>query len=52
MISLIVGTGLLCAAMLAMGFGVLIPVSSAVSDVCNLLAVGSGIFFVGLLDGE
>jgi hypothetical protein len=52
MISLIVGTGLLCAAMLAVGFGVLIPVSSAVSDLCNLLAVGSGIFFVGLLDGE
>ena len=52
MISLIVGTGLLCAAMLAIGFGVLIPVSSAVSDLCNLLAVGSGICFVGLLDGE
>ena len=52
MLSLTVGVGLLCAAMLAMGLGVLIPVSGAISDLCNLLAVGSGIFFVGLLDGE
>jgi hypothetical protein len=51
MTSLIVGSGLICATMLAIGFGVVIPVSSAVSDLCDLLAVGSGMFFVGLLDG-
>ncbi len=51
MTSLIAGSGLICATMLAIGFGFVIPVSSAASDLCDLLAVGSGIFFVGLLDG-
>jgi hypothetical protein len=37
--------------MIAIGFGFVIPVSSAVSGLCDLLAIGSGIFFVGLLDG-
>ena len=48
---LIAGSGLVCATMLAIGFGFVLPVSSAASDLCDLLAVGSGIFFVGLLDG-
>jgi hypothetical protein len=52
MISPIVGSGLMCATMLAIGFGFVIPVSSGVSNVCDLLAVGSGMFFVGLLSGE
>ena len=52
MISPIVGSGLVCATMLAIGFGFVIPVSSAVGDLCDLLAVGSGMFFVGLLSGE
>jgi hypothetical protein len=38
--------------MLAIGFGFVIPVSGAVSNLCDLLAVGSGMFFVGLLSGE
>jgi hypothetical protein len=38
--------------MLAIGFDFVIPVSSAVSNLCDLLAVGSGMFFVGLLSGE
>jgi hypothetical protein len=38
--------------MLAIGFGFVIPVSSAVSNLCGLLAVGSGMFLVGLLSGE
>ena len=45
------GSGLICVTMLAIGFGAFIPVSSAGSDLCNLLAVGSGVYFVGLLDG-
>lgn len=45
------GSGLTCVTMLAIGFGFVVPVSSAVSDLCNLLAVGSGVYFVGLLDG-
>jgi len=50
MIWLIVGTA--CATLFALGFGFVIPVSAAVGDLCDLLAIGSGIFFVGLLDGE
>ena len=38
------GSGLL-------GFGFVVPVSSAVSALCDLLAVGSGVYCVGLLDG-
>ena len=45
------GSGLICVAMLAIGFGFVVPVSSAVSALCDLLAVGSGVYFVGLLDG-
>ena len=52
MISQIVGSGLICATSLAVGFGFVIPVSSAVGDLCDLLAVGSGVFLVGLLGGE
>ena len=47
----LVGSGLICAALFAIGFDFVIPVSSAVSGLCDLLAVGSGIAFVGLLDG-
>ena len=45
------GSGLTCVTMLAVGFGFVVPVSDGVSDLCDLLAVGSGICFVGLLDG-
>ena len=48
----IVGSGLISAALLAFGFGFVIPVSSAVGDLCDLMAIGSGIFFVGLLASE
>ncbi len=50
--SLIAVVGLICATMLAIGFGVVVPVSSAVGDVFDVLAVASGVFFVGLLEGE
>jgi hypothetical protein len=52
MISRIVGSGVICATSLAIGFGFVIPVSSAVSNSCELLAVGSGMIFVALLSGE
>ena len=48
----IVGSGLIGATMFAFGFGFVIPISSAVGDLCDLFAVGSVIFFVGLLDSE
>jgi hypothetical protein len=38
--------------MLAFGFGFIIPLSSVITDLCDLLAIGSGIFFVGLLDSK
>jgi hypothetical protein len=47
----LVGSGLICVSLLAIGFDFVIPVSSAVSAFCDLLAVGSGVAFVGLLDG-
>lgn len=50
--SLIAAAGLICATMLAIGFGVVVPVSSVVGDAFDVLAVVSGVFFVGLLDGE
>lgn len=52
MTSPVIGSGLLCAAMLAFGFDAIIPVSAAISELCSLAAVASGIVFVGLLDGE
>jgi len=50
--SLIAVVGFICAAMLALGFGFVVPVSSVVGDFFDVLAVGAAIFFVGLIDGE
>jgi hypothetical protein len=47
-----VASGLICAAMVAVGFGLVIPVSSIISTLCDFLAVGSGIAFIALLDGK
>lgn len=47
-----VASGLICATMLAVGFGFVIPVSSVVSGLCVFLAVGSGIAFISLLEGK
>ena len=49
---LIAIAGLICATMFAVGFGFVVPVSGGVGDLSVVLAIGSGIFFVGLLDGE
>ena len=51
-ISHIVLTGLICATMLTIGLGFVFPVSGAVGAVCDVLAVASGVFFVGMLDGQ
>jgi len=50
--SLIAVVGLVCATSLAVGFGFVVPVSGVVGDLFVVLAVGSAIFFVGLLDGD
>jgi hypothetical protein len=49
---LIAVVGFICAAALAIDFGFVVPVSSVVSDFFDVLAVGSVLYFVGLLDGE
>ncbi len=52
MTSPILGSGLLCAAMLAFGFDMIVPVSHGVGQLCNLAAIASGMVFLGLIDGE
>jgi hypothetical protein len=49
---LVIGSGLISATFVAFGFGFVIPVSGAVGDLCDLMAIGSGILFFGLLDSE
>jgi hypothetical protein len=51
-VSQIMLTGLVSAIMLAIGLGFVFPVSGAVGSVCDVLAVASGVFFVGMLDGK
>jgi hypothetical protein len=51
-ISVIVVSGMICAIMLAVGFGSIIPISSVLSELCDLLGIASGIVYAGLLDGE
>jgi hypothetical protein len=47
-----IASGLICATMLAVGLGFVIPVSSLVGDLCAFLAVASGIVCIALLDGK
>ena len=51
-ISQITLTGLVCLITLAIGLGFVFPVSGAVGAVCDFLAAASGVFFVGMLDGQ
>jgi hypothetical protein len=50
--SLIAVVGFISAAALAIGFGFVVPVSSVVGDFFDVLAIGSALYFVGLLDGK
>jgi len=43
-------SGLICGALLVLGFGLVLPVSAGVCNLCSLAAVGSGMVFVGSLD--
>ena len=52
MSSLLVGSGLLCAVLLGFGFGILGPIGTALTGICNLLGIASGLVFVGLLEGQ
>jgi hypothetical protein len=45
-------SALVCVATIALGLGWIVPVSGAVSSFFDVLAVGSAVLFVGLLDGR
>jgi hypothetical protein len=43
---------LVCASTIALGFGWVVPVNGVASSFFDVLAVGSAVLFVGLLDGR
>jgi hypothetical protein len=45
-----IGCGLVCA--IAMGFGFVIPMGTTIGGLFDLVAIVSGMAFIGLLDGE
>jgi hypothetical protein len=47
----LVGSSFLCASMLILGVAVIAPFS-VIAGICDLIAVTSGVVFIGLLDGE
>ena len=51
-ISQITLTGLVCLITLAIGLGFVFPADGAVGAVCDFFAAASGVFFVGMLDGQ
>ena len=44
-------SGVVCVATLALGFNLLLPLSSGLETVCDLTAIASAVVFFGLLDG-
>ena len=44
-------SGVVCVAMLALGFNLLLPLGSGLEAVCVLIAVASAMVFFGLSDG-
>jgi hypothetical protein len=44
-------SGVVCVTMLAMGFNLLLPLSSGLDTLCLLTAVASAMVFFGLADG-
>jgi hypothetical protein len=45
-------SGLGCAAMLALGSGLVLPLGTVAGGLCDLIGVASGMVFMGLADGE
>jgi hypothetical protein len=46
------GAALVCGASIALGLGWIVPISGAANSFFDVLAIGSGILLVGLLDGR
>ena len=44
-------SGVVCVGMLALGFNLLLPLSSGLEAVCDLTAVASAMVFFGLVEG-
>ena len=44
-------SGVVCVAMLALGFNLLLPLGSGLEAVCDLAAVAFGVVFFGLVEG-
>ena len=47
----VIMSGITCAAMLALGFNLLVPLGSGLEAVCLLTGVASAMVFLGLVDG-
>jgi hypothetical protein len=52
MTTLCIISAMICVAGFAIGFGFVVPVNGIVGDSCDIVAIGSGMCFLGLLDGE
>jgi hypothetical protein len=50
--TLAIGSGLVCAAAIAVGFGFAIPIDGAIGGLCVLVAIVSGMICIGLSDGQ
>ena len=47
----VIWSGVVCVAMLALGFNLLLPLGSGLETVCILMGVASAMVFFGLVDG-
>jgi hypothetical protein len=47
-----VGSGLICAAAIAMGFGFVVPVGATIGGLFDLVGIASGMVCFGLVEGK
>jgi hypothetical protein len=49
---LLIAAGLVGAAMLALGFGLIVPLGGGIAGLCDLAGIASAMVFIGLIDGQ
>jgi hypothetical protein len=49
---LLIMAGLVGAAMLALGFGLIVPLGEGIGGLCDLAGIASAMVFIGLIDGQ
>jgi hypothetical protein len=49
---LLIAAGLVGAAMLALGFGLIVPLGGGIGGLCDLAGIASAMVFIGLIDGQ